>query len=155
MTATTSRTRKDAAPFASPELKAKADAKRHASEVEVIGPDGTSTPSEENNVLANPNTRRKGQKRTPQEKVREGKARVAKRTASAPKQTPAKGQSKADRVRALLDKGKTVKEIAQALADEGVTWSYAWDVAAAYEKKTGKVFIASHAAKATKKAAAK
>ena len=53
-------------------------------------------------------------------------------------------ESKAALVRALLDEGKTVKEIAAALKDRGVTWSYTWDVAAAYEKKTGKVFIASH-----------
>lgn len=52
--------------------------------------------------------------------------------------------SKAALVRSLLDEGKSVKEIAAALKDRGVTWSYAWDVAAAYEKKTGKVFIASH-----------
>ncbi len=54
-------------------------------------------------------------------------------------------ESKAALVRALLDEGKTVKEIAAALKNKGVSWSYAWDVAAAYEKKTGKVFIASHA----------
>ncbi len=59
-----------------------------------------------------------------------------------PKQAPK--ASKAALVRALLDEGKTVKEIAAALKDQGVTWSYAWDIAAAYEKKTGKVFIASH-----------
>jgi hypothetical protein len=53
-------------------------------------------------------------------------------------------ESKAALVRSLLDQGKTVKEIAAALKDQGVTWSYAWDVAAAYEKKTGKIFIASH-----------
>ena len=61
--------------------------------------------------------------------------------------TPAKAKvgapSKADRVRALLDQGKSVREISQALDD--VTWAYAWDIAAAYEKKTGKVFIPSHA----------
>lgn len=51
--------------------------------------------------------------------------------------------SKAERVRALLEKGKTVREVADALDD--VTWSYAWDVAAAWEKKTGKVVIPSHA----------
>jgi hypothetical protein len=44
--------------------------------------------------------------------------------------------------RALLDEGKTVNEVAKAIED--VSWSYAWDVAAAYEKKAGKVFIASH-----------
>lgn len=53
-------------------------------------------------------------------------------------------ETKAALVRALLDQGKSVREIADALKDQGVTWSYAWDVAAAYEKKTGKVFIASH-----------
>ena len=47
-------------------------------------------------------------------------------------------------MRALLDHGKTVRECADALKDHGITWSYCWDVAAAYEKKTGKVFIASH-----------
>ena len=62
-----------------------------------------------------------------------------------PKQAPkASKASKAALVRALLDDGKTVKEIAAALKDQGVTWSYTWDIAAAYEKKTGKVFIASH-----------
>ena len=69
----------------------------------------------------------------------------------APKATPAKkanaAPSKADRVRTLLDQGKSVREISQALDD--VTWAYAWDIAAAYEKKTGKVFIPSHAPKAT------
>ncbi len=63
--------------------------------------------------------------------------------AAAPK--PAPKASKAALVRALLDEGKTVKEIAAALKDKGVSWSYAWDVAAAYERKTGKTFIASHA----------
>jgi hypothetical protein len=53
-------------------------------------------------------------------------------------------ESKAALVRALLDQGKTARECADALKDQGVTWSYAWDCAAAYEKKTGKVFIASH-----------
>ena len=53
-------------------------------------------------------------------------------------------ESKAALVRALLDEGKSVRECAGALKDQGVTWSYAWDCAAAYEKKTGKVFIASH-----------
>jgi hypothetical protein len=68
-----------------------------------------------------------------------------KRTASKkPAAKPAPKESKAALVRALLDEGKTVKEIAAALKDKGVSWSYAWDVAAAYEKKTGKVFIASH-----------
>ena len=68
--------------------------------------------------------------------------------------------SKADRVRALLDQGKTVLEISKALDD--VSWAYAWDVAAAWEKKTGKTVIASHkkakaprARKASPKAAAK
>ena len=63
------------------------------------------------------------------------------------KKAPAKQAptaSKASLVRALLDEGRTVKEIAAALKDQGVTWSYAWDIAAAYEKKTGKVLIASH-----------
>ena len=91
------------------------------------------------------------------------KTALAKR-APAPKKTPAKRvakaqagktPSKADLVRALLDKGKTVRECADLLKDQGVTWAYAWDVAAAYEKKTGKVFIASHAPKATRKAAGK
>jgi hypothetical protein len=57
---------------------------------------------------------------------------------------PAAKESKAALVRGLLDDGKTVREIAAALKDRGITWSYCWDVAAAYEKKTGKVFIASH-----------
>jgi hypothetical protein len=70
--------------------------------------------------------------------------RVAK---DAPKfKSEAGAPSKADRVRALLDAGKSVREVADALKDQGITWSYAWDVAAAYEKKTGKVFIASHGA---------
>jgi hypothetical protein len=82
--------------------------------------------------------------------VLEPKRRAAKKPAAkpAPKKAPAKparGESKAALVRALLDEGKTVKEVAVALKDKGITWSYAWDVAAAYEKKTGKVFIASHA----------
>jgi hypothetical protein len=72
--------------------------------------------------------------------VLEPKRPVAKKPAAqAPK------ESKAALVRAMLDEGETVKEIAAALKDRGVTWSYSWDVAAAYEKKTGKVFIASHA----------
>ncbi len=58
---------------------------------------------------------------------------------------PAPKESKATLVRALLDQGKTVRECADALMERGITWSYCWDVAAAYEKKTGKVFIASHA----------
>ena len=58
---------------------------------------------------------------------------------------PAAKESKAALVRALLDEGKTVRECADLLKDRGVTWSYAWDVAAAYERKTGKTFIASHA----------
>jgi DUF971 family protein len=53
-------------------------------------------------------------------------------------------ESKAALVRALLVQGKTVRECADQLKDQGITWSYCWDVAAAYEKKTGKVFIASH-----------
>lgn len=53
-------------------------------------------------------------------------------------------ESKAALLRVLLDQGRSVREVADALKDRGVTWSYAWDVAAAYEKKTGKVFIASH-----------
>lgn len=59
--------------------------------------------------------------------------------------------SKAQRVRALLDEGKTVREIAQALDD--VTWSYAWDVAAAWEKRTGRTVIPSHAKTAKSKKA--
>lgn len=67
--------------------------------------------------------------------------------AKAPKSTSKQAPkvSKASLVRALLDDGKTVRECADALKDRGITWSYCWDVAAAYEKKTGKVFIASHA----------
>lgn len=57
-------------------------------------------------------------------------------------------QSKAERVRALLDKGKTVNEIAKALDD--VSWAYAWDIAAAWERKTGKTVIPSHAKAAAK-----
>lgn len=57
--------------------------------------------------------------------------------------------SKAQRVRDLLDQGKTVNEVAKALDD--VSWSYAWDVAAAWEKKTGKVVIPSHAPKSAPK----
>lgn len=100
-------------------------------------------------------TRRSG--RIPQEKVDAsfaespiGKAMIAKQSAAKamqphevkPKAAPK--ASKAALVRALLDEGKTVKEIAAALKDNGVTWSYAWDVAAAYERKSGKTFIASH-----------
>jgi hypothetical protein len=68
----------------------------------------------------------------------------AKKPAVKPAQ-PAPKESKAALVRALLDDGRTVKEIAVQLKDKGVSWSYAWDVAAAYERKTGKTFIASHA----------
>ena len=63
--------------------------------------------------------------------------------AKAPAKKANAAPSKADRVRTLLDQGKSVREISQALDD--VTWAYAWDIAAAYEKKTGKVFIPSHA----------
>lgn len=67
---------------------------------------------------------------------------VAKRVAT-PKAGKAQvGPSKAERVRVLLDQGKTVREVANALDD--VTWAYAWDIAAAWEKKTGKVVIPSH-----------
>lgn len=47
--------------------------------------------------------------------------------AKQPAAKPAPKESKAALVRALLDEGKTVKEIASALKDKGVTWSYAWD----------------------------
>lgn len=68
-------------------------------------------------------------------------------TKAKPKRTTAtkpapKKATKADRVRALLDQGKTVGEIAKALDD--VSWAYAWDIAAAWEKKTGKTIIAAH-----------
>jgi hypothetical protein len=60
------------------------------------------------------------------------------------KAKPAKAApSKAERVRALLDQGKTVLEVSKALDD--VSWAYAWDIAAAWEKKTGKTVIPSHA----------
>lgn len=59
---------------------------------------------------------------------------------AAPVEAP---KSKAARVRALLEKGKTVAEVAAALDD--VTWSYAWDIAAAWERKTGKTVIPKHA----------
>lgn len=62
-----------------------------------------------------------------------------------PDAKPAPKETKATLVRALLDQGKSVRECADALKDRGITWSYCWDVAAAYEKKTGKVYIASHA----------
>lgn len=68
-----------------------------------------------------------------------------KRTPAKKPAQPAPKESKAAIVRALLDEGKTVKEIAAQLKDRGITWSYAWGVAAAYERRTGKVFIASHA----------
>ena len=75
--------------------------------------------------------------------VLEPKRPAAKEPAAKPAK-PAPKESKATLVRGLLDEGKSVKEIAAALKDQGVTWSYAWDIAAAYEKKAGKVFIASH-----------
>jgi hypothetical protein len=69
------------------------------------------------------------------------------KTVKAPKKKASNGApSKAERVRVLLEQGKNVKQIAEALDD--VSWSYAWDVAAAWEKKTGKTVIASHAKKA-------
>ena len=48
-------------------------------------------------------------------------------------------------MRGLLDQGKSVRQIAQAHPEIG--WSYAWDVAAAYERKLGAPgkFIASRA----------
>lgn len=75
-------------------------------------------------------------------------ASKAVKVAKAPKPPKApRGATKADAVRALLDQGKSVRQIAQALGDQGVSWSYAWDVAAAYEKKLGQPgkFIASRA----------
>ena len=60
---------------------------------------------------------------------------------TAKKPAPKKA-SKAERVRELLDQGQTLGEIAKALDD--VTYAYAWDIAAAWERKTGKTIIASH-----------
>ena len=71
---------------------------------------------------------------------------------AAPKVRTAKdgGPTKAQQVRALLDQGKSVREVAQSMAPtwavtERAAWSYAWDVARAYEdtlKQPGR-FIAS------------
>lgn len=98
----------------------------------------TETTRDESPAVVNPGS-------TPTEAT--PKRRVAKAGAApkakAPKAAAKKGApSKADRVRALLDRGKTVLDISKALDD--VTWAYAWDVAAAWEKKTGKTVIASH-----------
>ncbi len=94
-------------------------------------------------------------KAAPATKAGKVKEAIAKRK-QAPKPKADKAPSKADAVRALLDKGKSVREVSDALADQGVSWSYAWDVARAYEdrlKAPGK-FIPSRAPGAVKKAPA-
>jgi hypothetical protein len=106
------------------------------------------TPKDGADAVAMPDSEKPARKRTPRLHVDpttggtvlapKAKMQAHEVKAKAPK------ESKAAIVRALLDQGKTVRECADALKDRGITWSYCWDVAAAYEKKTGKVFIASH-----------
>jgi hypothetical protein len=78
------------------------------------------------------------------DKEKPARRRTPAAKAEAQPKAKAPKESKAALVRALLDQGKTVRECADGLKGRGITWSYCWDVAAAYEKKTGKVFIASH-----------
>lgn len=107
------------------------------------------TPKDGEDAVAMLDTERAARKRTPRLHIdpTTGATVLAPKATMQAHEVKAKApkESKAAKVRTLLDEGKTVRQIAQLLADQGVTWSYAWDCAAAYERKTGKTFIASHA----------
>ena len=105
------------------------------------------TPKDGADAVAMLDSEKPARKRTPRlhvDSTTGATVLAAKATTNRKPAKQAAKESKAALVRALLDQGKTVRECADALKDHGITWSYCWDVAAAYEKKTGKVFIASH-----------
>jgi hypothetical protein len=74
-----------------------------------------------------------------------GTPKAVKVTPATKTSAKASGSTQAERVRAALEEGKSVTEAAVAT---GVPATYVWDIAAAWERKTGKWIIPSHVAKA-------
>lgn len=107
MPATT--TPNDAAPFATPELKAKADAKR--------------TPKQKD---ATPKaSRRAPAKRSAAKRPQAGRVYATPNIDRNPN-PKVTGTSKSERARSLFEQGYTVLEVGRLLPDVG--WSYAWDI---------------------------